>query len=182
MSDGQKNESPIQLIQRGINVQGLLWSIHSNPQLWNQHTMRTAHPDSPHHGLDDIWIRYGKGEEALKGEAHESEWYDAADVLGVKPFLRDLMRAVDGDVMGGVLITRIPPGATCKPHQDLRWHALEYQKYGLQVASAPGQAFCFEGIELETQPGDLFWFENQSTHWVINPTNYERITMIACIK
>ncbi|NWF45365.1 hypothetical protein F3K02_08905 [Hydrogenophaga sp. D2P1] len=172
----------IKLISSGINVQPLYWALMNNPQLWNQHTMRTESPDSPHFGLDDIWIRYGKSDAAMHGEAHDSEWYEASDVLDLKPFLRDLMHAVGGDVMGGVLITRIPPGKTCKPHQDLRWHALEYQKYGLQIASAPGQAFCFEDVQFETKPGDLFWFENQSMHWVPNPTNYERITMIACIK
>jgi hypothetical protein len=172
----------IKLISRGINVQPLYWALLQNPQLWNQHTMRTAHPDSPHHGLDDIWIRYGKTHEAMRGEAHVSEWYEAADVLGVKTLLRDLMRFVDGDILGGVLITRIPAGATCKPHVDDRWHALQYEKYAIQIASAPGQKFCFEGQELETAPGDMFWFNNQHLHWVENQTNYERITMIACIK
>jgi hypothetical protein len=173
---------PIKIVQRGINTQGLLWALHSNPQLWNQHTGRTQSPDSPHHGLDDIWVRFGNTAAAQNGLPHVAEWYEAADTLGVKPFLRDLVRMVDGDVLGGVLITRIPPGATCKPHTDEGWHALEYQKYALQVSSAPGQAFCFDGIELETQPGDIFWFNNQQKHWVLNPTPYERITLIACIK
>lgn len=172
----------IKLISSGINVQPLYWALLKNPQLWNQHTMRTAHPGSPHHGLDDIWVRFGKTDAAMLGEAHASEWYEAADALGVKPLLRDLMRLVDGDVLGGVLITRIPAGATCKPHVDSGWHALQYEKYAIQIASAPGQKFCFEGQELETAPGDLFWFNNQHLHWVENPTNYERVTLIACIK
>jgi quercetin dioxygenase-like cupin family protein len=172
----------IKLLASGVNVQPLHWALMKNPQLWNQNRGRTESPESPHHGLDDIWVRYGKCEGAMDGQPHESHWYECADVLGVKPYLRDLLRTVDGDVLGGVLITRIPPGATCKPHVDLGWHALEYQKYAVQIASAPGQKFCFEGQELETAPGDLFWFNNQHTHWVENPTNYERITMIACIK
>lgn len=173
---------PIRILRRGVDAQWLLWALRANPHLWNENTGRTQHPSSPHHGLDDIWVRYGTCDDAMAGKPHESHWYEAADVLGVKPFLRDLMRSVDGDILGGVLITRIPPGATCKPHQDLGWHALQYEKFALQITSAPGQAFCFDGIQMETQPGDLFWFNNQMTHWVTNPTDYERITMIACIK
>ena len=172
----------IKLLNRGINVSAIYWALQENPQLWNQHTSRTEHPDSPHHGLDDIWVRFGGEKDATNNTAHMPNWYEAADVLGLKPFLRELMHSVGGDVMGGVLITRIPPGATCKPHTDNGWHALEYQKYAVQITSAPGQKFCFEGEELETRPGDVFWFNNQHLHWVDNPTNYERITLIACIK
>lgn len=172
----------IKLLKRGVNVQWLHWALLTNPQLWNQQPGRTEHPDSPHHGLDDIWVRFGGQDDAQSGLPHLPHWYASADVLGIKPLLRDLMHEVGGDMLGGVLITRIPPGATCKPHKDLGWHALQYRKYAIQIASAPGQKFCFEGEDLETAPGDLFWFENQSTHWVINPTNYERITLIACIE
>lgn len=172
----------IKVLRRGINVHWLYWALLQNPQLWNQNTARTASVDSPHHGLDDIWVRFGSEKDASGNTAHMPDWYESADVLGLKPFIRQLMHEVGGDILGGVLITRIPAGATCKPHQDLGWHALEYQKYAIQITSAPGQKFCFDDIEIETAPGDLFWFENQSTHWVLNPTNYERITMIACIK
>ena len=84
--------------------------------------------------------------------------------------------------LGGVLITRIPAGKECKPHSDPGWHARRYQKFGVQITSAPGQKFCFEDAELETKPGDIFWFDNEYTHWVTNPTPYERITMIVCIR
>jgi quercetin dioxygenase-like cupin family protein len=102
--------------------------------------------------------------------------------LGIKPLCLDLMRAVEGVELGGVLITRIPPGAECKPHTDPGWHARRYDKYAVQITSAPGQRFHFEGESLETKPGDLFWFDNQFTHWVTNPTAYERVTLIVCIR
>lgn len=173
----------IKLLTKGLNIQWLYWALQANPQLWNQNTGRTENPQSPHHGLDDIWVRFGTEEEGRTGEPHFAHWYPSADVLdGIKPFLRDLMRSVNGDILGGVLITRIPAGATCKPHVDLNWHATFYEKFAVQIASAPGQKFCFEGEELETAPGDLFWFNNQNLHWVENPTPYERITMIACIR
>lgn len=172
----------IKLLSEGLNVAPIYWNLLQHPELWNTHTNRTESPDSPHHGLDDIWARFGDPARASDGSPHDSFWYPSADVLGIKAMCHDIMRHVEGVELGGVLITRIPAGATCKPHTDPGWHARRYQKFGVQITSAPGQKFCFEGAELETKPGDLFWFDNQFLHWVENPTQYERVTMIVCIR
>lgn len=172
----------IQMVSSGLNVSAIYWELQRQPELWNEHTTRTADPDSPHYGLDDIWARFGDPERATDGAAHDSFWYPSADYLGIKPLCLDLMRAVEGVELGGVLITRIPPGRSCKPHTDPGWHARRYDKFAVQIASAPGQRFCFDGESLETRPGDVFWFDNQYTHWVENPTPYERVTLIACIR
>lgn len=172
----------IDRIAQGLNVAPIYWALQAHPDLWNQHTARTEDPASPHHGLDDIWARYGEAERAIDGQPHDAKWYPAADMLGIKAMCHDLMRAVEGVELGGVLITRIQPGKEVKPHTDPGWHARRYEKYGVQITSAPGQQFCFEGEALETRPGDVFWFDNQYTHWVMNPTNYERVTMIVCIR
>lgn len=172
----------IQRILQGVPVAPILWALQANPQLWNEHTTRTESPDSPHHGLDDIWARYGSPARAVDDQPHDAHWYPAADVLGVRQVCHDLMRFVEGVELGGVLITRIPPGRSVKPHTDPGWHARRYEKFGVQIASAPGQAFCFDGEQLETRPGDVFWFDNAHTHWVTNDTPYERITMIVCIR
>lgn len=172
----------IKLLTSGINVAPIHWKLQSNPQLWNQHTQRTCSPTSPHHGLDDIWARFGDPTRAVDGLSHDSYWYESADILGIKEICHGIMTLVQGVELGGVLITRIPPGATCKPHVDDGWHAKRYDKYAVQITSAPNQRFHFEGESLETKPGDLFWFDNQYLHWVTNDTPYERITMIVCIR
>lgn len=118
----------------------------------------------------------------MDGLPHEADWYPSAQELGVIPLCESVMSTVGGVAMGGVLITRIPPGKMCRPHVDHGWHAREYEKFAVQITSAPGQRFHFEGASLETRPGDLFWFDNQYLHWVTNDTPYERVTMIICIK
>lgn len=172
----------IKLLARGLPVAPIAWALMAHPELWNEHTARTEDPGSPHHGLDDIWARFGDPERAEDGQAHDARWYPSADVIGIKAMCLNLMHMVGGVELGGVLITRIPADLECKPHVDPGWHAKRYQKFAVQIASAPGQLFCFDGESLETQPGDVFWFDNQHTHWVTNPTTYERITMIVCIR
>jgi len=172
----------IKLIAQDVNVLALQWALHEHPELWDQQTSRTAPPDSPHHELSDIWARYADPKTMNEDGSHDSVWYPAADVLPVKGLVYPLMQAVQGDRLGGVLITRIKPGQVCKPHTDPGWHARYYQKFAIQIQSAPGQAFHFEDGALVTKPGDVFWFDNAFTHWVTNESAMDRITMIVCIK
>lgn len=171
----------IQLLSSGVNVAPLLWALQEHPELWDQHTARTEHPSSPHHGLSDIWARYAAPGEDPKGP-HESIWYEAANLLPVRELVYPMLAAFGGTRLGGVLITKIPAGKECKPHTDPGWHARYYEKFAVQIQSAPGQEFCFEGESLVTRPGDVFWFDNAHLHWVTNPTPYDRITLIACIQ
>lgn len=171
----------IEKIAEGIQVGPLLWAIQENPQLWDQNISRTQPVESPHHGLSDIWARYAApGVDA--SQPHDAVWYPCADLLPVRELVMPLFAAVQGTRLGGVLLTRIPAGAECLPHKDDGWHARYYEKFAIQIQSAPGQAFCFEGESLITKPGDVFWFDNAFTHWVPNPTTYDRITLIVCLK
>lgn len=172
----------IKLLQENVPVQELYWQLLKNEWLWNRNDARTNDPNSPHRELDDIWVRFGE-HLSEAGVAHDAKWYEAVEAIPLlKKVSLDILRFAEGTRLGGILITRIPPGATCYPHEDTGWHPEYYEKYALQITSAPGQKFCFNDEELETKPGDLYWFENQSTHWVVNPTNYERVTLIVCVR
>lgn len=171
----------IRLVTSGEPVAALWWALQEHPELWDTVNARTAPEDSPHHGTSDIYVRYSK-KDPRDPEMHDSEWYPAADVLPVRPLISRLMAAMGGERLGGVLITRIPPGGSVNPHLDGHWHAGYYEKFGIQIASAPGQAFCFDGEQLVTKPGDVFWFDNSHTHWVTNESQHERITLIVTLK
>ena len=173
--------SHIHKVRSGMNVGPLFDALQASPHLWDQTPDRTNPENSPHHGLSDIYIRYS-AKSPLDREPHDSVWYPAADVLPVKDLIFQLMHDVHGERLGGVLITKIPAGKMCKPHHDGGWHAGYYEKFGIQIQSAPGQAFCFEGESLETEPGDVFWFDNAHTHWVTNDTPHDRITLIVTLK
>lgn len=181
----------IALVRKGIDVQPMLKALGDHPELWNQHGARTAY--GPHTQVSDIWVRYNdfanfKGDlgssadRARFNEEHESVWYPSADALPAREYCWDVMHMVRGQKMGGVLITRIPPGGCVEPHIDHGWHARYYEKFAIQLASTPEQKFCFEDESLVTEPGDLFWFDNSYLHWVVNPSKEHRMTMIICIK
>lgn len=171
----------IRLLAEGLNVQPLVDALEAHPEFWNLHTGRTENPASPHHELSDIFVRYVQpGEDP--SVKHDAVWYPCAEVLPVKELIYPLMTAFRGDILGGVLITRIKPGQICKPHVDNGWHAQFYEKFAIQLKAAPEQTFHFEDEVLVTKPGDLFTFDNSYKHWVTNASTEERITLIACIR
>jgi hypothetical protein len=184
-------EPPLHILHRGVVVAPLLQQLEAAPDLWDENVFRTegAGPyGGPHGKTSDIIVRFNDwanwtGDRAKFNEEHESVWWGAYDKLPyLQPLVFDLMRKFYAERLGMVLITRIPPKGKIGKHVDTGWHARHYLKFAVQVKSAPGQFFCYPGTQFETQPGDLYAFDNSIPHWVENPTDEERITLIVCLR
>jgi hypothetical protein len=185
MSAVAKHVLPINLVTKGAHVAPIVAALERHSELWNQHRQRLAM--YPHSGISDVWVRYNaienyQGDMQAFNAEHESVWYPSADLLHVKPLVHDLMRLVEGERLGGVLITRIPPGGEVKRHVDGGWHAGYYRKFGVSLAANEQQRFCFDDAQLITETGDVFEFDNSRAHWVTNPSPVARMTMIVCIR
>lgn len=173
----------------GVNVQPILAELEAHPELWDQNRFRTIGGyGNPHTRLSDIIVRFNDwknwtGDRAAFNEEHESVWWEPFEKLpAIEPLVFDLARLFLAERIGMVLITRIPPHTNCEPHIDSGWHARHYLKFALQLKAAPGQMFCYDDFRLETFPGDLYAFRNDWRHWVENPTDEERITLIICLR
>jgi hypothetical protein len=179
--------SPIRLVTAGVNVSEAAEQLDAHPEEWNTHTLRTEAYGTPHGGISDIWVRYNDfahfdGDGAKFNGPHDSVWYPVADKLpAIKALAEQVYAIAGGKTLGGVLITRIPPGGIVKPHVDSGWHAAHYEKFAVQIKGNGRQAFCFDDAKLRTYPGDVFTFDNSHEHWVVNESAGERITMIVCL-
>lgn len=175
----------MRFVTAGVNVTPVVEAIAAHPELWNQYTTRTEIYE--HSQVSDIWVRYNAFEnftgdrEAFNTE-HDSVWYPAAEALGIKPFLLDFMRLVEGTRLGGVLITKIPPGGRVAPHVDRGWHTQYYEKFAIQLMGNLKQAFHFEGESFSALPGDCYTFDNSVSHWVTNDSESDRMTLIVCVR
>ena len=171
----------LMVIAEGVNVHPLRLSLKRQPWLWNKNNERTISKESPHHQVDDIWVRFGNKSQIMT--EHISQWYSAYYALPeLKPIIFDLMRLVEGEQLGGILITRIPPGGKVLKHADYGWHAEYYDKYIVQVEGNQDQSFCYENEHLSAETGTIYWFENSATHWVNNDSDTDRISLIICIR
>jgi quercetin dioxygenase-like cupin family protein len=178
----------IRHVASGFNVAEAVKQLDAHPEVWNLHRQRTEMYGTPHNGVSDVWVRYRDwaeytGDWQAFHEEHTSVWYPCVAVLpAVWSLARKVKRHVGAKTLGGVLVTKIPPGGRVEPHVDGGWHASHYEKFAVQLKGNDRQAFCFEDSELRAEPGDLYTFDNSKLHWVVNDSDSERMTLIVCVR
>lgn len=177
---------PIYSLHERFDIAPLLAQIASHPDVWDRHSLRKR--AYVHAQISDIWVRYNdwknfNGDPAKFNEEHASVWYPVVtEIPAVKELCMDVMEFVQGVELGGVLITRIPPGGRVEPHTDSGWHASHYDKYAVQLMGNSNQSFHFDSCSLSAEPGELYTFDNSKTHWVTNDSDMYRMTLIICIR
>lgn len=176
-------------VMERIDVRSLSGQLDLHPELWDQNKTRKEVPGSAHTEMSDIWVRFNAdhSDPLRMSDPHIPVWYPAWEALpALKPIIFDLMAKVRGEMLGGVLITRVPSGAGIEPHRDKSWHVDYYDKFYLSVRSAPGAIFgCnHDGVRelLNPVPGEIWRFDNRKLHWVQNDSDRERITVVICIR
>lgn len=163
----------------------LLHALQRQPELWDQNTLRTTHPMSPHTQAHDIWLRFNhlKDDIATAIEDKECFNYPAWQALPqARPIIFDLMRRVEGEQLGRCLITRLAPSKKIDPHEDMGTPAYWYDRYHIMLQNSPGSMFRCGDESVFMRPGEVWWFENRENHEVINNGVDDRITMIVDIR
>ena len=179
-------------VAEGIDAMPLMLAIQRQPHLWDANRQRTTRPNTAHADVSDIWLRFQSSKEtddfATGQKPHLSVWYPAYYALPeVRPIVFGLMARVEGEQLGGVLITKIPPGGKIDPHTDSGWHVDFYSKFYVSLISRPGANFyCGDeasGVEkICPAVGDVWYFDNTKPHWVENDSDDDRVTLICCIR
>jgi Aspartyl/Asparaginyl beta-hydroxylase len=173
--------SPIKLLPLTLNVEPAFKAL-SKSIRWNAHQYRTNDPASPHREVSDIYARYAPLT-WQEPQPFKAEWYAYPELTAVlKPLAAAVYDYVDGIELGGVLITKIPAGKQVYPHVDHGYHATTFTKVCVCIRANEEQSFNFEGQSLRTKTGTCFFFDNSYSHWVLNPSTEDRISMIVCVR
>ena len=165
-----------------IDVSGLAKKLEDDSLfgLYEWRREKYAHKD-----MRDIWVRYNHPDNIGPNfnDEHESLWYPVAKILPeVFPICFGLMASASGERLGGVLITKLSAGGKIARHVDQGWHAGYYQKFYVPIKNEPGSKFCWDDVEIDPKPGEVYEFDNSVPHWVENNSSSDRIAMIVCIK
>lgn len=170
-----------------LDVEELRVYLNENPDVFDIIPDRRTAPGTPHSEMVDIWCRYCVPGGDRAGE-HESVWYPVAGELPrVQTLVSELMNIVNGQRLGAVLITKLPPGGRVHMHTDrTTWHANHYEKFLVPIQNLPGANFLFsfdDETNMVVSPGDgeVWWFDNDEKHGVLNDSSEDRIAMIVCI-
>lgn len=178
-----------QHIASGIDVNGVALALARQPELWNVHGERREFDGTSHACTSDIWIRYNDPANMVNGydaytSEHDSVWHPAyAKLPQLRPIIFGLMAQVEAVRLGGVLITKIPPGGRVLPHVDQGWHPEYYNtKIYVPILSNPQCVNRVEDEHVAMAPGDAWYFNNTVEHEVMNDGDSERVTLIICLR
>ena len=191
MNSPVRRDVPIEFVPYRVDVTPILARLYDGGDYWNRHKLRTE--QYVHSDVSDIWVRFREWDESLDLEEfntpHESVWYPIADEIpelkyaALEVFKRAVGLYKERLKLGGVLVTKVPPGGQVAPHVDQGWHATHYDiKHALQILGCDGQSFNFNGYSLAAHPGEIYEFDNSQEHWVVNKSPIDRITMIVCMR
>lgn len=176
------------LVASGLPVKALSAQLRAHTELWGVHPERIKGV-SPHADSQDIWVRYRARNELRGpkdfGTPHWSVWYPAVDLIpAAKTLSLEVMRIVGGTHLGGVLLTKIPPGGKILPHDDRgTWHAetMDFKVWLLIEANEQCVNTC-EDEAVVMRPGEGWTFSNLKTHSVENTGTTDRICLIICMR
>jgi quercetin dioxygenase-like cupin family protein len=159
----------------GIDPAPLLAQLSDRPELWGTETEWTRKkPESVIYREENIVLRY------LTGGDREHWDRPAFRLLSeARPIVQRLLGAV-GDILGLVVITRLPPGGSIAEHTD-QWLHNEprlWHRHQVPLAVSPRCRFRCGDEELWMRPGSAYWFDNGQLHSVENESNEERVSMI----
>lgn len=171
------------LISVGLDILPLLYAVSRQPQLWDQHPLRTSFPGSPHAEVSDILLRFQVPEVGASVQTinanHESVPYPAWWVLPeARPLVFGLMGRVSATRLGRVLLTRLRPGCRIPPHVDSAPHSVYYARHHITLCTPPECYFRVEDEVITMRPGECWLVANSKEHTVWNDGTTERIVLI----
>ncbi len=175
-------------IAQNVDTVPLLLSLYRQPDLWNLHSERTEGEGS-FTGTDDIWVRFRDPSELVSREAYAEPfiptfypaWYRLPHL---RPIVFGLMARCDAVQLGGILITRVPPGQQVKPHDDRgRWHPEFFTtKAYIPLLTNPAcLSTCGDEVVVMGQ-GEAWIFDNLQRHSTVNDGDTDRITLVVSMR
>jgi hypothetical protein len=157
----------------------------TQPDLWNQNTLRTQHPDTAHAEVSDIWLWFNEvptDPEAVINDIQTIAYPAWTQLPSLRRLVLDLMRRVDGVQLGRCIITKLPPGGQITPHVDHGAPAEFYTRYQIALQSLPGALFHCEDETVSFCTGEVWWVNNRVKHSVVNNSADDRIVCIVDIR
>jgi hypothetical protein len=177
-----------QKIAGNVETLPLVLDLYRQPELWDEHRARTGGPGS-FEGTSDIWVRFREPAELVGPESYAEPFvpvfYWAWHALPhLRPIVFGLMARLEAVQLGGILITRIPPGCQVAPHDDRgRWHPEFFQtKAYLPLATNPQCYSTCADERVVMQVGDAWLFDNLQVHSTVNDGETDRVTLIVSMR
>jgi hypothetical protein len=168
-----------------VDTVPVMRELATQPELWDQNTLRTQHPDTAHAEVSDIWLWFNEvptDPEAVVNDIQTIAYPAWGQLPSLRRLVLDLMRRVDGVQLGRCIVTKLPPGGQITPHVDGGAPAEFYTRYQIALQSLPGALFHSGDETINFYSGEVWWVNNRVKHSVVNNSADDRIVCIVDIR
>ena len=174
-------------LAKGIPVTAALAEVIKN-DYWNWLNLRRLFLGSCHREVDDVVMRFAKIDypatmmsvmDDLSSVSY-APWYlhpKVTDLIftEIRKYLNDNLVP-----LGRVMVTKLRPGGRIYPHRDEGGYARVHMRFHLALQSGGAGCVFRCGTEKVTMAtGELWWFDHEKEHEVINDESVDRIHLIA---
>lgn len=162
----------------GIDTAPLLQQIADHPELWNSdEEWRNAKQTTVLYAVNNIILRGVR--RTPPGQSPQWDRKAFSVLYTAQPIVMDVLRAIPGEHLGNVAISRMAPGEVIAPHIDQMPPGIPryYQRYQIPLSVKPGVEFHCGDEQLFMEPGNAYWFNNGIMHSVVNGSAADRIIM-----
>lgn len=152
----------------GLDVQPALDELGQHPELWDLIQLRQQYAGSAHVDTETIVLRGPTSPENLFDNL-DCMHYAMIEQLGASAALvRHVIEFLKAREVGRIMLVRLKEGGWIRPHVDEGAYARYYARFHLVLDSNPTCRFACGQEKAHMAPGELWWFNHQLTHSVIN--------------
>jgi hypothetical protein len=174
-------------IAAGIDVLPLQLELARNAALWDALPTRRLYPGTPHAAMVDIYVRYMPEcqltDLEVRRREHRNVFWPAWHALpALRPIVFGLMARVQAVELGGILITRLPPGGEILPHSDAGNWAPEYYNAKAHLTVVGTALVTVEDEVQRFDTGTVYTFDNLLTHSITNDGATDRVVVIVSMR
>lgn len=174
------------LLANNVDVSQIMNQLHCKPFLWDQHTIRTKHPNTAHGDVSDILVWFNalqmKFEENVIDDCETIPFIAWDQLPALRPIVFALMRQVEAVRLGRVIITKLPSGKVITPHTDGGSPSTYYTRYQIALQCLPGNVFISGDEQISFRTGQIWQVNNRVEHSVINNSEDDRIVCIVDLR
>lgn len=165
-------------LARNLPVGPVLAELTDNAPLWHVTNFRESYPGSSHADAQSIllrWLPTTPG--SVIGD--EPTHYEAAERLPASVALAvHARKLIGGSTFGRIMLTRLPPGGQIHRHADEGAYAERFQRFHVCLDADHGSRFECGDESVHMAPGELWWFNHQIPHQVVNAGERNRLHLI----
>lgn len=152
----------------------------ANESLWERHTQRQDTPGSCHIDTQTIFLRWAKeiSVHTVFTDLVAHDYPELDELPSSRNLIAEVMEACGAEHLARVILVRLKPYGQIPEHIDGGKYAETFERLHLCLTTSPGNLFFNEDQHVQMKPGELWHFNHQSPHKVINQSKEPRIHMI----